>query len=464
MNRTKKNMPADYNPVTEGDLGREILKYSLPIFIGTLLQTLYSTVDVIVLGRFVGKEAFAAVGGSTMTIVNLLVGFFVGISSGATVLIAQKFGAKDEKGTSDAIHTAAAFAITASCFLTIVGEIAAEQALVWMQTPADIMPYALVYLRIYFLGIIFNLIYNIGSAILRALGDSKRPLYILAVCSASNIVIDLIMVLVFHLDSAGVAIATIGSQAISSVMIVWILAKSRNIAKLSVRKIRFHGYILKPMMRIGIPAGIQSSMFSVAHIICQYTVNTFGTDVVAAYTAYRNIDGMLWMVLNAFGIAASTFVGQNLGAGKRDRAFRTIRITVLYAFFFELAMTGLVLLFRGPVSSFFTTDEAVIKICSDMMLCAFPFYIFYVLIEVLSGAIRGAGDSVVPMFITCIGICVVRVTWLTVMVPIVHHYNTIAFCYPVTWVVTGLAYLIYYKTKRWLRYFPEKKETQETTA
>lgn len=447
------------NPITDGNLFTEILKFSLPIFVGTILQTLYSTVDVIVLGQFVGKEAYAAVGGSTTSIVSLITGFFIGISSGATVLIAQKYGAKDEKGTKDAIHTAAAFAIWVSVAITIIGLILARQSLIWMNTPEDIMPHAVVYLRIYFCGTLFSLVYNIGSSILRALGDSKRPLYILMACSFSNILLDLLFVAVLHMETAGVALATILAQAISACLVVRILLKGQGIAQLQPKKIRFHGYILKPMLRIGIPAGLQSSMFSVANLICQYTVNGLGTDVVAAFTVYRRVDSLHWMILNAFGISASTFVGQNLGAGKKDRAFKAIHVSLILALVGVVLFASVALSFRPQVARIFTSDPVVISIASDMMIHALPFYVFYVLIEVLSGSIRGAGDSFAPMLITTIGICVIRVLWLMIAVPLTGSYNTIVECYPVTWVITGTTYFIYYKTKRWLKYFPEKQKS-----
>ncbi|MCF0136222.1 MAG: MATE family efflux transporter [Lachnospiraceae bacterium] len=453
------NQHADtaYNPITQGSLIKEILKFSLPIFIGTILQTLYNLVDVVTLGQFVGKEAYSAVGGSTSTIINLLVGFFVGISSGATVLIAQKYGAGDEKGTSDAIHTAAAFCLAISLFLTVVGLLTSRISLLWLNTPEDILPYALTYIRIYYCGILFNLVYNIGSSILRALGNSKRPLYILMACSFSNIIIDLFFVVVLHMDTAGVALATVLSQALSATLVVIILVRTKGPFRLYFSKIRFHGYILRPMMRIGIPAGLQSSMFGIANLLVQYTVNGFGTDVVAAFTAYRNVDALHWMILNAFGISASTFVGQNLGAGNRDRVFKSVRISLLLALGGVVLLAVPALLFRFPVASIFTTDRNVIYIAADMMIHALPFYVFYVLIEVLSGAARGAGDSLAPMLITTIGICVVRVIWLTVAVPFTGDYNTIVECYPVTWVITGSVYFIYYRSRRWLRHFPEMK-------
>lgn len=433
-----------------------MLRFFFPIFLGTLFQSLYSTVDVIILGRFVGKEAFSAVGGSTNTIINLLVGFFIGVSSGATVLIAQKYGAKDEKGTSDAIHTAAAFALIVGAFLTVVGLLVARQALIWMHTTKEVLPYALVYLRIYFCGILFNIVYNIGSSVLRALGDSKRPLYILIVCCFSNILLDLLFVVGLKMETAGVALATILSQGVSASLVTLLLLRAKDSSRLYLRKIKVHGYIFRPLLRIGIPSGIQSSMFGIANLMIQYTVNGFGTDVVAAYTAYNKVDIMLWMILNAFGIAASTFVSQNLGARQKDRAFKSIHAALLLSLIGILVISIPILIFRHAVLGIITTDTTVVNIAADMMMHALTVYVLYIPIEILSGSIRGAGDSLIPMLITCIGICVVRVTWLMVAVPIINHYNAIALCYPVTWVVTALAYIIYYRSHRWLRYYEAK--------
>ena len=260
-----------------------------------------------------------AVGGATGTLINLFVGFFVGLSSGATVIISQFYGARKEKPTEDSVHTAVAMGIAGGLLLTVIGMLLAPTMLKMMDTPDDVLEPAVTYLRIYFAGMVFNLLYNIGSSILRAIGDSRRPLYILIVCTLTNLVLDLAFVLLFHMGVAGAGLATILSQAISALLVLYFLSRSNECYKLTVRKIRFHSDILRHIIKIGLPAGIQSSMFCISNIIIQSTINTFGTDTMAAWTAYGKIDSVFWMLMSAFGISITTFSGQNFGCGKLDR-------------------------------------------------------------------------------------------------------------------------------------------------
>ena len=307
------------NQITEGIIWRQLLLFFFPILLGTFFQQLYNTIDSVIVGQFVGKEALAAVGGSSAQIVAFVVGFFTGLSSGASVTIAQFFGAKDSRSANKGLHTAYAIAAFGGLILTVSGIILTPFLLEMMNTPADIVADSAVYLRIYFAGIIFVLIYNMGSAILRATGDSKRPLYYLIVCCIINIVLDVLFVIVFHMGVMGVAVATLIAQAVSAVLVTLKLMRSEGILKLSVKQIRFHGSILKMQLKLGLPTGFEAILFSITNIAIQSAVNTFGTDTTAAWSAYGKLDAIFWMVSTAFGIAITTFVGQNYGAGKMDR-------------------------------------------------------------------------------------------------------------------------------------------------
>ena len=303
---------------------------------------------------------------------------------------------------------------------------------------------SVIYLRIYFAGIIFVLVYNMGSAILRATGDSRHPLYYLIVCCVINIVLDSLFVIVFHMGVMGAAAATLIAQAVSAVLVTRDLMRSRDILKLSLREIRFHGAVLKTQLKLGIPTGLESVLFSITNIAIMASINTFGTDTTAAWSAYGKLDAIFWMVSTAFGISITTFVGQNYGAGKMDRVRRSTWVCLLM----DLAVSGVLVLFliaaRVPLFRLFTSDGDVIRIGCDMLVLIIPWYIVYVFIEILAGALRGMGDVIVPMVITLAGVCVFRIIWLAVVMKISPTIPAIIFSYPVTWIVSALAFIAYY--------------------
>ena len=314
MKQTEKTV----NQITEGIIWKQLLYFFFPILLGTFFQQLYNTADAMVVGRFVGKEALACVGGSSSQIINLIVGFFVGLSSGAAVIIAQYYGARDEKNLQDTLHTAIAFSIVGSFVISILGIVLSPIILRLMNTPEYLMADSLLYLRFYFGGIIFIFIYNIGSGILRAVGDSKNPLYFLIFCCFCNIFLDLLLVMVFHMGVLGVALGTLISQALSSVLILRNLMQTKDIYRLELRKIRLHAAPLSMLLKIGLPSGLQSTMYNIANMVIQTALNSFGTDTMAAWTAFGKVDSFYWMISSAFGVAITTFVGQNYGAGKID--------------------------------------------------------------------------------------------------------------------------------------------------
>ena len=432
------------NQITEGIIWKQLLLFFFPIVLGTFFQQLYNTADTIVVGRFVSKEALAAVGGSAAQIVNLVVGFFVGLASGASVMIAQYYGAGDRPQVNRALHTAYAFSIAGSVIITIVGILAAPQLLEWMNTPAETMSDAILYLRIYFGGILFVFIYNVGSSILRAMGDAKRPLYFLIVCCVLNIILDIVLVLIFHMGVAGVAIATIFSQAVSAVLITITLLRSRDLYQLDLRQIRFHKSALRSLVWIGFPTGLQSIMYNITNMLIQAFLNTFGTDTVAAWTAFGKIDSFYWMVNNAFGIAVTTFVGQNYGAAKYDRMKKSVRIGLGMALCTALLITAFFYCAGTPLFRIFTADEQVVSIGIHMLHRIAPAYFLFVFIELLSGALRGTGDVIIPMIMTCCGVCLLRILWLFFIVPIFPGLDTIILSYPVTWFITAVLFILYY--------------------
>ena len=335
---------ASVNQITEGVIWKQLLIFFFPIMLGTLFQQLYNTADAVVVGRFVGTKALAAVGGSTGQITNLIVNFFVSLASGATVIIARYYGAKNKKDLNDTLHTAAALSIVGGIITTIIGIALAPVLLEMMKIPADVMQDSVTYLRIYFAGIIFVFIYNVGSAILRAVGDSTRPLYYLIVCCFINIFLDILLVVGFGMGVAGAAIATVISQVVSAVLVVHALMKSTDMYRLHPKEIRFHRFLLISIVTIGLPAGIQSIMYNISNIIIQTSINNLGTDTMAAYTAFGKIDAIYWMISGAFSVSIVTFIGQNYGAGKYDRMKKSVKVCLLLDVIASLLVSALLLL------------------------------------------------------------------------------------------------------------------------
>ncbi|HWT27572.1 MAG TPA: MATE family efflux transporter, partial [Mobilitalea sp.] len=337
------------NSITDGIIWKQLLIFFFPLLFGTFFQQLYTTVDAIVVGKVVGKEALSAVGGTTGTLINLFVGFFIGISTGATVTISQYYGGKQEKEVSKAVHSAIALAIVGGVIIMLIGIIGAPVALQWMDTPEDIMPYSLIFIRIYFGGMIANLIYNMGAGILRAIGDSKRPLYFLMASCIVNIILDIVFVIWFRWGVAGAAMATVISQFFSAGLVCLVLIRTNECYKLEIRKIRFHMEMLRKIVHIGLPAGFQSLMYSVSNVIIQSSMNGFGTDSIAAWTAYGKIDSIFWMTISSFGISITTFVGQNFGAGKSDRVRKGVKVCFIMAMSVAVSLSIILYLYGSYV-------------------------------------------------------------------------------------------------------------------
>ena len=444
MNQHKKRVNGG-NQITEGAIWKQILFFFFPILLGTFFQQLYNTIDMVIVGRFVGKEALASVGGSSGQIVNLVVSFFTGLSAGAGVIISQCYGARSEKRLDDGLHTAYAMSIAGGIIATIFGIWLSPAILSRMNTPDEIMALSTTYLRIYFAGILFVFIYNIGSGILRALGDSRRPLYILIICCLVNIVMDLVMVLWLKLGVAGVAIATLFAQAVSAILVTLVLMRSKDMYRLQLSKIRFHGSMLKSQLYLGVPGGIQSVMYSLSNIIIQSAVNVYGTDTTAAWAAHGKLDAIFWMISGAFGVSITTFAGQNYGAGKLDRVKRGTVICLLMDQGVSLFMTLFLILFRYPLFRIFSADPAVVEIGADMLRLIAPCFIVFSFVEIFSSALRGIGDVLIPMFLTLFGVCLLRIAWIFAVVPLNPSVHMILMNYPVTWITTAILFIFYFR-------------------
>lgn len=433
--------------MVDGVIWKQLLLFFFPILFGSFFQQLYNTTDAVIVGQFVGKEALSAVGGTTGVFVNLVVGFFVGLSSGATVIISQYFGAKLNDEVGQSVHTAMALSIACGAVMTVVGVAVSSAALRAIGTPSDVFDYALTYLRIYFLGMIPSMIYNIGSGILRAVGDSRRPLYFLIFSCGVNIALDVLFVAVLRWEVMGVAVATVLSQTVSALLVLFVLMRTKECYRLRIRKIRFDMGILSRVVRIGFPAGMQSVMYNISNVIIQTRINSLGTDTVAAWAAYGKIDGLFWMTMNSFGMVITTFAGQNYGAGKYERVQRGTRVCLAMAAGLTVALSAVLCLLGGRVYHLFINDPAVIERGAQLLYFLAPMYITYVCIEIFSGALRGMGDSLIPMIITCVGICGLRLLWLFFVVPHNPTLEMVVFSYPSSWILTSLFFMVYYRKR-----------------
>ena len=449
--------------VTEGTIWKQIFRFFFPILFGTFFQQLYNTADAVIVGRFVGTRALAAVGGSTTLLVNLMVFFFVGLTSGVSVLISQYFGADDERSVSDAVHTGIVFAIVCGLFMTIAGLPLIRPALRMMNTPEETMADSVRYLTIYLIGVTANLLYNMGSGILRAVGDSRRPLYFLIAACFAHIGLDLLFVAGMGLGVTGVALATVLSEVFSVILSLGCLMRTGECFRLELGRLRVHLPMVVRVIAIGLPMGMQSVMYSVSNIYIQSKVNMLGTDTVAAWAAYFRIDTVFWMIMNALGIAITTFVGQNYGAGKIDRLHRGVHECLAIAAGISVVISLFLLTAGGVVFRLFTTDEQVLAIGMDILHFIAPFYITYIGVEAYSGALRGIGDSLASMLITALGVCLLRVCWVFVMVPAKPGIYTILTSYPISWGATSLIFLIYYYFFSPVRYFRRGKSKKKVS-
>lgn len=437
--------------LTEGAVWKRLLVFFLPIAAGTCIQQLYNAVDGLIVGRFVGTVALAAVGGSSAQIINLLIGFFVAITAGASVVIAQVYGAGRTRDVQLAAGNAIAVFALLGVLLMGVGLAASPAILSLLQTPEDTMADSVLYLRIYFIGVPAVLVLNMESNMLRSVGDSFSPFVFMVTGCLANIVMDVVFVVLFHWGVAGVAIATVASQALNMLLLTVKLLRTKESYRLSFRELRLKGVYLKHMLGLGVPSGLQSSMYAVSNMIIQIGVNSLGTVVVASWAMTSKTDGIFWAVSNALGAAITSFVGQNLGAGRDDRVKLCVREGMILSGIITVSLSGLILLLGKPLLHILTNDAAVIETTFEIMTYFVPFYFTWTAIEVLSAVLRGAGDAVRPVVIIGLGICLFRILWIELLFRFVHTLPVLCLSYVASWVVTDLAMIVYFRKGSWLQ-------------
>lgn len=434
--------------ITSGVIWKQILLFFFPILFGTLFQQLYNTIDAVLVGQFVGKGALSAVSGAPAMLVSLIVGFFTGLASGATVRISQFYGSHDFKAVSVTAHTAIAFSIVGAVFLSVTGYFASGWFLELCRVPADIFKESLIYMQIFFFGLLGTFLYNMGAGILRAMGDSKRPFYFLIVGCLLNIVLDVLFLIPLNMGVAGAAYATVISQAVSAVLTILCLIRETGPWKLELPKLRIHRTTLFYILRIGLPAGIQSVTYALSNLIIQASINDFGTDVIAAWGTYGKMDAIFWLTMNSFAIALTTFVGQNYGAGNYDRVRKGIKTTMGMALISGIMICTVLLVNVRFLFSLFTPDPSVIEIGARMVIFLMPTYVLYICIEILSGGLRAMGDTLVPMLLNCGGICGLRFLWTVFVCPRHPSIEMLELNFPISWAITLILFVIYYFTKR----------------
>ncbi|MCQ2524544.1 MAG: MATE family efflux transporter [Lachnospiraceae bacterium] len=431
------------NKILTGTIWKAILSFFFPILIGTFFQQLYNTIDAAIVGHFADANALSSVGGSSGVIINFVVGFFTGLSAGCTVLISQYYGARDEKRLEAALHTTYAFGIIGGILFGSLGIIFVPSVLKLMKTPDVLLYQSTLYLRIYFAGLIFVFIYNLGAAVLRALGDSKRPLYYLIACTFVNIILDTLFVVIFRLDVLGVALATLISQAFSAVLVTYCLMAKTKEAKLVLKKIRLDMDTFIRMLRIGLPSGIQSSTYSLSNMFIQSAINTFGVVAVAGWTAESKVDVIFWMINGSFGIAAATFVGQNFGANNMDRVRKGVRTCLAMALTTAIIISGFLLTAGKYMLWLFTTKPEVIEMGAHMISLIVPGYFLFAFIEIFASSLRAQGKTLIPTLINISGVVGFRVIWVMLFTS-KGNIDFIIYCYPLSWFICAVMMTVYY--------------------
>jgi len=445
-------MPSNKKSVdmTEGSIWRHLLMFAVPMLIGQIFQQLYNTVDSVVVGQYVGKQALAAVG-ATGSIINALIGFFSGLSMGAGVVISQCFGAKDKRGVHDAVHTAVLLTFFADAFCTMLGCVATDPLLRLMSTPEDVFPEASTYLRIYFGGIVGLMVYNIGAGILRAVGDSRRPLYFLIFSACMNVMLDLLFVRGFNMCVAGVAWATVVSQVVSAALILVLLSRTQEDHRLIFHDLHIHGHVLGRVIKIGLPAAIQTSVVSFSNVFVQAYINAFQSDCMAGWSSYNRLDAFAWLPMMCIGMANTTFVGQNLGAGNIARVKKGVRAGLILSMTGTTIVVAFLMLFADMALKLFNGDPEVLRYGRMFVLWMSPFYIPYCAMQIYSGALRGAGESLPPMLITISSFVVFRQLYLYIGTKFIDSPLFVGLSYPAGWLVASLCMTIVYHSGRWER-------------
>lgn len=443
--------------MTEGNIFKQIVKFSIPLILGNLFQQLYNTVDSIIVGNYIGSDALAAVG-STGSLINLLLAFCVGASAGAGIVISQFYGAKDKDGMDVAVHTTIAISAIAGLIMTAIGVLFTPGLLQLMGTPSDILPASSLYLRIYFAGIFFSVVYNFAAGILNAVGNSAKALQYLMIAAGSNVVFDWLFVVVFHMGVEGVALATDIGQFLSFIFILRFMMKSQDMYRLELRKIRVDKKTSGKIIKVGIPTGIQNMMISFSNVIIQSSVNSFGAVLMAAFAAYVKVDGFNILPVLSFSMAATTFTGQNVGAGQYERVRRGMWTALAMGVGYTILSSAGILVFGRQIIGVFVNETEVIELGCYILKFFCPFYFLLAIIHVLAGTVRGTGKTIPPMVIILMSLCVFRIIWIQLTLRLFGGMKWIFASYPLSWFVGAVAMILYTWKGNWR---PEKLNQRE---
>lgn len=424
-----------------GPILGKLLIFTIPLMLSGILQLLFNAADIIVVGKFAGSHALAAVG-ATNSLINLFVNVFIGFSIGANVMVARYYGAKDQRNVHETVHTAILLAAIGGVILIAAGFILARTVLSWMGTPADVIDDSVLYIRIYFLGMPAMLVYNFGAAILRAIGDTRRPLYYLTASGIINVIFNLFFVIVLHMGVAGVALATVISQFISAILILLCLIKSDGIYRLELKKLHLYKSKVVHMIRIGLPAGLQGSVFSLSNVLIQSSINSFGSLAMAGSTASGNIEGFIYTSMNAVYQSALSFVSQNIGGGQEKRIPKITLQCLMVVVIIGVALSSIALCFGEQLLGIYSSDPEVIKYGLERMNIIGKFYFICGIMDVLVGVLRGLGYAVMPMIVSMIGACGLRILWIFTIFQMAPSIFILFLSYPVTWGITAFVHLI----------------------
>lgn len=445
-----------------GPILRKMLMFALPLMLSSILQLLFNAADIVVVGKFAGDNSLAAVGSNT-ALINLLTNLFIGLSIGANVVAARHYGAKAWDDLRRTVHTAMLLSMLSGALLLVLGVIGAEQMLIWMQTPEEVLPLATVYLRIYFLGMISTMVYNFGSALLRAVGDTKRPLYFLLCAGIINVILNLLFVIGFQMDVMGVAIATVISETVSALLVLRCLVKEKGGIHLELRAMRIDRKKMLQILRIGLPAGFQGVVFALSNVVIQSSVNIFGNIVVAGNSAAANLEGFVYMAMNAFYQTTLSFVSQNYGAGEQKRINRIVLLGEACVIVTGTLLGNMVVFFGNDLLQIYSNNPEVIAAGMVRLHYISMIYALCGIMDVMVGALRGIGYSIMPMIVSIVGVCVLRLIWLATVfqIPESHKIETVYLSYPVTWILTSLVYIVFFV---WIRIRSARKKSAPSAA
>ena len=438
--------------MVNGPLLGKIMLFYVPLMLSAILQLLFNAADIMVVGQFAGSNAMGAVG-STSSLINLLVNLFIGLSVGANVMVANFYGARRTEDLSEMVHTAIATAFVSGVILVGVGLMVAGPALRLMKTPEEFLDQAILYMRIYFVGMPFSMVYNFGSAVLRAVGDTRRPLYYLFAAGIINVILNLFFVIVLHMDVAGVASATVISQAVSAILVVRCLILSDGVYRLELSRLRIHRDKLLRMIRIGLPAGVQGTLFSISNVLIQSSVNSFGAVAVAGNTAASNLEGFVYVAMNSFYQAAISFTGQNYGAGKRDRVLKVTVICETLVILVGLVLGNAVYLGGRVLLRLYSPADDVIAYGMRRLAIICVYYCLCGMMDVMVGVLRGMGHSLLPMFVSLTGACLFRIVWILTIFQQIRTLECLYWSYPFSWAITFafhlLSFLLIFSHTKW---------------